>query len=162
LPKEEGTAQLPFDYFGRDGFRLPTPAEWEEACRAGSTTKRFFGEDETLAEAFAWLNVNGQGVLQPVGQLLPNRAGLFDVYGNAIDVTLFFPKERAPSQLFPKGLSAGALGNRINTYMFGGSTFVPSQYAISTPAQPILIVLNHGVNETTVGLRVVRRIENVQ
>lgn len=63
-------------------FRLPSEAEWEYACRAGSTTKFFFGDDEKDLEKYAWYSVNSEYKTQPVGQKLPNAWGLYDMAGN--------------------------------------------------------------------------------
>ena len=77
-------AQRLNDYFGEDAYRLPTEAEWEYACRAGTTTRWFFGDDESLLASYAWYGANaGTAGVQPVGTKLPNSWGLFDMYGNA-------------------------------------------------------------------------------
>jgi formylglycine-generating enzyme len=68
--------------FGANGYRLPTEAEWEYACRAGSTAKYSFGDDEKDLPQYAWLKPHSQGKTQPVGQKLANRWGLFDMHGN--------------------------------------------------------------------------------
>jgi formylglycine-generating enzyme required for sulfatase activity len=71
----------------RTGYRLPTEAEWEYACRAGTTTARFFGHTAELLPHYAWCPANSPlGRKHPVGRKKPNDAGLFDVYGNADEI----------------------------------------------------------------------------
>jgi formylglycine-generating enzyme required for sulfatase activity/tRNA A-37 threonylcarbamoyl transferase component Bud32 len=73
---------LPPDYLRRRGYRLPTEAEWEYACRAGATTARFFGEQSARLRDYCWYAENSGGRAHPVGALKPNDRGLFDTYGN--------------------------------------------------------------------------------
>jgi formylglycine-generating enzyme required for sulfatase activity len=70
------------DYLKRKGYRLPTEAEWEYACRANSSTSRFYGETEELLEKYAWCTKNAPNCSMPVGRLKPNDWGLFDMLGN--------------------------------------------------------------------------------
>lgn len=77
--------KLPDDFFSRKGYRLPTDAEWEYACRCGSATSRFFGDDGSFLIHFGWYSRNSEGRMWPVGSLMPNPWGLFDVYGNALE-----------------------------------------------------------------------------
>lgn len=68
--------------FAADGYRLPTEAEWEFACRAGSQTRFHFGDDETLLPQYARTsNFRKVAAFEP-GSLRPNPWGLFDMYGN--------------------------------------------------------------------------------
>ncbi len=60
-----------------EGYRLPTEAEWERACRAGTTGKRY-GKKKKIA----WYAENSNGATHPVGQKLPNDWGLRDMLGN--------------------------------------------------------------------------------
>jgi formylglycine-generating enzyme required for sulfatase activity len=69
-------------YRGLKGYRLPTEAEWEYACRAGSTVGYSFGESEELLERYGWFNRNSLGQSHPVALLKPNDLGVFDMHGN--------------------------------------------------------------------------------
>jgi serine/threonine protein kinase/formylglycine-generating enzyme required for sulfatase activity len=73
---------LPDDMLARTGYRLPTEAEWEYACRAGSTTVRSYGHDPALLGNYAWYIKNADDRSWPVGSLKPNAFGLFDMLGN--------------------------------------------------------------------------------
>jgi len=62
--------------------RLPTEAQWEYACRAGSKTRFGYGDDDEKLGDYAWYNKNSGGKTHPVGQKKPNAFGLYDMNGN--------------------------------------------------------------------------------
>ena len=69
------------------GYRLPSEAEWEYACRAGSITSRYYGLSEPLLVKYAWYQGSSKPRTWPVGSLKPNDWGLFDMLGNALEWT---------------------------------------------------------------------------
>lgn len=73
------------DVLQRTGYRLPTEAEWECTCRAGSLSHRYFGESDELLRNYAWYRDVSQNRSWPVASLKPNDFGLFDMHGNVAE-----------------------------------------------------------------------------
>jgi formylglycine-generating enzyme required for sulfatase activity len=86
LPNKEGKYDVGMrpapDYLHRTGYRLPTDAEWEYACRAGAATSRPYGDSLDLLGRYAWVLPDSDDHPHRVSGLLPNDLGLFDMLGN--------------------------------------------------------------------------------
>jgi formylglycine-generating enzyme required for sulfatase activity len=81
-------------------YRLPTEAEWEVACRAGSSQRYCYGEEESILDRYAWFRGSADGkpptAPQSVGKKLPNRWGIHDMHGNAWEWVLDAYDEQPP------------------------------------------------------------------
>ncbi len=106
-------------------YRLPYETEWEYACRAGTTTAYYFGDDEDELEDHAWYIDNADEERHPVGELKPNPWGLYDMYGNVAEWVLDEYSEdgyshikgdsvtveesfRQPTKLYPRVVRGGS------------------------------------------------------
>jgi len=83
--RSAGTMKPHDDYLQRTGYRLPSEAEWEYACRAGTETPWSWGAVPEMADRYAWQTLNSRGLNHPVGELLPNGFGFFDMHGNVTE-----------------------------------------------------------------------------
>ena len=91
-------------------YRLPTEAEWEYACRAGSTGRYCFSDDKSRLKDYAWYKGNSEGRTHPVGQKKPNAWGLYDMHGNVFEwVQDWYGSYGAGAVVDPRGPDAGVL-----------------------------------------------------
>ena len=86
----------------RNGFRMPTEAEWEYACRAGTTTHYYTGNTENDLDKAGWYLGNSHGKTHPVAQKEPNAWGLYDMHGNVFE---YCTDDWNPSMCYNKYLS---------------------------------------------------------
>jgi formylglycine-generating enzyme required for sulfatase activity len=111
--------------------RLPTEAEWEYICRAGTTTKYHSGDKETDLARTDWYMANSNGSTHPVGQKVPNEFGLFDLHGNVGQLCQDWYGENYYSksaELDPEGPTSGIFrvrrgGSWANAPQLCGSAF---------------------------------------
>ncbi len=90
-------------------YRLLTEAEWEYACRAGSNTRYYFGNDEQQLTECAWYSNNAGGKTYPVGEKRPNDWQLYDMHGNVCEwVQDWFGRYSSEAQQNPSGPESGS------------------------------------------------------
>jgi formylglycine-generating enzyme required for sulfatase activity len=105
-------------------IELPTEAQWEYACRAGSTSAYSFGDDPKELPKYGWFDENAEGTTRPVKQLQPNGRGLYDMHGNVDEwCSDWYDDYAAPAQLDPTGPTEGT--TRV---LRGGSLSLPARF----------------------------------
>lgn len=104
---------LPFE------FRFPTEAEWEYACRAGSTTVFSFGDEPDACGDYAWFSPNAGSQTRPVGSKQPNAWGLYDMHGNVWewcdDLYKAYPGGTLPNGCGDSGMTHVLRGGAYNS-----------------------------------------------
>lgn len=139
LPKEKESGFV---------YRLPTEAEWEYACRAGTMTLFSYGDSDTELSEYAWYIKNSNGMTHPVGQKKPNPWGLYDMHGNVWEWCQdWYGDYSGDAVTDPKGPFTGLL--RVNR---GGSWRINSGFCHSA----IRYGNSPGDSKFNVGFRVVR------
>ena len=117
--------------FSKNGFRLPTEAEWEYACRAGTSTKYYTGDTEQDLARAGWYGYdegNSAEKTHPVGQKEPNAWGLCDMHGNILEWTHDgFSDYSGEPQTNPAGPDRASY-----CVLRGGSWFNKASYCTST------------------------------
>jgi formylglycine-generating enzyme required for sulfatase activity len=111
-------------------FALPTEAEWEYACRAGSTSRYCFGNREAGLSKYGWFENNAGGKTHPVGQKKPNAWGLYDMHGNVWE----WCADRYDGDYYKKPPAIDPTGSTAVTsrVLRGGSWSDPAPYCRSS------------------------------
>lgn len=125
-------------------YRLPTEAEWEYACRAGSKTAYSFGDDASKLDEYAWYRKNSSSAYKKIGTKKPNAWGLYDMHGNVMEWTLdqYIPDYYAKQ---PAGEKFAPVTELYPTAVRGGSWDdepADLRSAARTPSQPEWKVLD--------------------
>jgi serine/threonine protein kinase/formylglycine-generating enzyme required for sulfatase activity len=141
------------DYRERDGYRLPTEEEWEFACRSGSVTRFYHGDDDALLTYYAWYGWPQEKLLkETVGLLKPNRFGLFDMLGNVWEWTST-PYTKDREKLGPSNELLTNVTNEGTVIVLRGGAYVEGWRMVRSSAA---FFESPSVRTGTTGFRIVR------
>ena len=155
-------------------YRLPTEAEWEYACRAGSKSAYSFGDDPKKLGEYAWYTDNSDGKPHPVAQKQPNAWGLYDMHGNAAEwcldhydrafyssfkpgVPALFPVLIPTERKYPHVVRGGSWDDDAPLLRSAARRASEEDWSMLDPQQPKSIWWH--TNATFVGFRIVRALE---
>ena len=116
-------------------YRLPTEAEWEYACRSGSQTSYYFGNDTAKLSDYAWLKSNSFEKTHTVGNKKPNQWGLYDMHGNVAEWTLDQYVADYYSKIRDKAIDPLAKAESLYPHVVRGGSFEDDASALRSAAR---------------------------
>jgi len=153
-------------------YRLPTEAEWEYACRAGTESAYSFGDDPSALGEYAWYAANSDEKTHEIGTKKPNAWGLYDMYGNALEWTIdqyipdFYAQEKGkpvnnpmakPVTLYPHSVRGGSFEDEAVDLRSAKRRGSDASWKVMDPQTP---KSNWWFPETPfIGVRIVRPLE---